>query len=79
MSKSPETVEWMRKHLLALIRGGNEAGVLRYECDRCAHFANPENFGDHCPCGGTCVPVFTDKSEPATSNFFSLKKRMEDF
>jgi rubredoxin len=75
------TVEWMRAHLLALIRGGQNAGVLHYECDRCHFVANPENFGDTCKvCGGTCIPVFTDKSEPATSNYFTLleeKKRLE--
>ena len=76
MSKSPETVDWMRKHLLALIRGGHEAGVLHYECDGCGYFANPEHFDRTCRvCGGTCVPVFTDKRETATSNYFELLKR----
>lgn len=77
VEKSPETVEWMRAHLLALIRGGHEAGVLHYECNKCHFFANPEHFGNTCGvCGGKCVPVFTDKSEPATSNYLELLKRV---
>lgn len=69
-------VEYLRKHVLALIESAQKTGVLIYECNHCAWIGNPADFGKRCTtCGGTCLPVFFDNSEPYKSNLLARIER----